>query len=92
MACPVRRCQSCGLVLDRDLNAAHNLAALTAATSTGSGPEEANSARGANQKTQPGWAGGDEAGTPQPQGARRGPPAGNGTATQHREHIHTQTG
>ncbi|MEO3742994.1 IS607 family element RNA-guided endonuclease TnpB [Plantactinospora sp. B5E13] len=40
-------CQACGLVLDRDLNAALNLAAL-AAKSAGSGPV---AARGADQKT-----------------------------------------
>ena len=43
------RCQSCGLVLDRDLNAARNLAALAAETATaGSGPV---AGRGADQKT-----------------------------------------
>jgi putative transposase len=44
------RCTICGLVLDRDLNAARNLAALAAA-SAGSGPV---AGRGANQKTHPG--------------------------------------
>ena len=43
------RCQACGLVLDRDLNAARNLAALAAETTTaGSGPV---AGRGADQKT-----------------------------------------
>jgi putative transposase len=88
-------CEHCGLTLDRDLNAARNLAALATpgtATSTGSGPEEANSARRADQKTGLVPAGGDEAGTPRPQGIRRGPPAGNGTATRSRAHIHSQIG
>ncbi|WBB99687.1 IS607 family element RNA-guided endonuclease TnpB [Solwaraspora sp. WMMA2080] len=41
------RCEACGLVIDRDRNAAVNLAALAAATA-GSGPV---AARGADQKT-----------------------------------------
>jgi IS605 OrfB family transposase len=40
-------CESCGMVLDRDLNAARNLAQLVVA---GSGPETING-RGANRKT-----------------------------------------
>ena len=32
------RCEACGMVLDRDLNASHHLAALAAAVA-GSGPE-----------------------------------------------------
>jgi putative transposase len=51
-------CTTCGLVLDRDLNAARNLAALAAGTATaGSGPV---AGRGADRKTPPG-AGGHEA-------------------------------
>ncbi|WP_033344219.1 IS607 family element RNA-guided endonuclease TnpB [Catenuloplanes japonicus] len=43
------RCEVCGLVIDRDLNASHNLAALAAEYDTaGSGPV---AARGADQKT-----------------------------------------
>lgn len=45
-------CESCGLVLDRDLNAARNLAALAAEYDTaGSGPV---AGRGADRKTRPG--------------------------------------
>ncbi|MGN9779648.1 IS607 family element RNA-guided endonuclease TnpB [Micromonospora sp. H33] len=44
-------CTTCGLVLDRDVNAARNLAAL-AATVAGSGPETLNG-RGADRKTPP---------------------------------------
>ena len=44
-------CTTCGLVLDRDVNAARNLAAL-AATVAGSGPETLNR-RGADRKTPP---------------------------------------
>ncbi|WP_203921541.1 IS607 family element RNA-guided endonuclease TnpB [Rugosimonospora africana] len=44
-------CRACGLVLDRDLNAARNLAAIAAQYNTaGSGPV---SGRGADQKTRP---------------------------------------
>jgi IS605 OrfB family transposase len=44
-------CQACGLVIDRDRNAAANLAALAAQSDTaGSGPV---AARGADQKTHP---------------------------------------
>jgi putative transposase len=75
-------CEQCGLTLDRDLNAARNLAALAtgAATSTGSGPEEENSARRADQKTGLVPAGGDEAGTPH----RRHPPGKTGTFVRQR--------
>ncbi|MEU2616481.1 IS607 family element RNA-guided endonuclease TnpB [Micromonospora sp. NPDC007271] len=45
-------CDSCGMALDRDLNAARNLAALAAqATTAGSGPV---AGRGADRKTRPG--------------------------------------
>jgi IS605 OrfB family transposase len=63
-------CDTCGLVLDRDLNAARNLAALAAAASTtGTGvagdptPHGVNG-RGADQKTGSAPAGGCEASTP----------------------------
>ncbi len=41
----VFRCEACGVELDRDVNAAHNLAALAAGIVAGSGPETEN-ARG----------------------------------------------
>jgi transposase, IS605 OrfB family, central region len=56
------QCEECGLVLDRDVNAALNLAALVRHV-TGSGPETVNG-RGADRKTRPGRAGGCEASTP----------------------------
>jgi putative transposase len=52
-------CEHCGLVIDRDLNAAFNLKQYVA----GSGRETENG-RGADQKTEPGSAGGCEASTP----------------------------
>jgi putative transposase len=73
-------CTGCGLTLDRDLNAARNLAALATATeitapTAGSGPV---AGRGASQKTrargqaapkrQPGTAPADKTGTAAPQG------------------------
>jgi IS605 OrfB family transposase len=69
-------CESCGLVLDRDLNAARNLAALAAEYDTaGSGPV---AGRGADRKTppaglvavkrQPGTASAGKTGTVPPQG------------------------
>jgi transposase len=69
-------CQGCGLVLDRDRNAARNLAALAAQFDTaGSGPV---AGRGADQKTrvrgqvaakrQPGTAPAGQTGTVPPQG------------------------
>ncbi len=46
-------CEECGLRIDRDLNAAHNLAKLVElSVAAGSGPEALN-ARGADCKTQP---------------------------------------
>ncbi|MGS2618721.1 IS607 family element RNA-guided endonuclease TnpB, partial [Micromonospora sp. LZ34] len=69
-------CTTCGLVLDRDVNAARNLAAL-AATVAGSGSETQNG-RGADRKTphagpvaakrQPGTATAGKTGTVPPQG------------------------
>ncbi|WP_405431011.1 IS607 family element RNA-guided endonuclease TnpB [Micromonospora sp. NBC_00617] len=70
------QCEACGLALDRDLNAARNLAALAAqATTAGSGPV---AARGADQKTclrgqvavkrEPGTATAGKTGTVPPQG------------------------
>jgi len=45
-------CEACGLALDRDLNAARNLAQLVELiVAAGSGPEALN-ARGADRKTQ----------------------------------------
>lgn len=69
-------CTECGLVLDRDLNAARNLAALAAEVDTaGSGPV---AGRGADQKTrvrgqvavkrQPGTASAGQTGTVPPEG------------------------
>ncbi|MEO6082443.1 MAG: IS607 family element RNA-guided endonuclease TnpB [Umezawaea sp.] len=55
-------CDECGLVLDRDENAALNLAALVTRQVAGSGPETRNG-RGADQKTGPGPAGGCETST-----------------------------
>jgi putative transposase len=55
-------CTACGLVLDRDHNAARNLAALAAAVA-GSGSETRNG-RGADHKTIPPVAGGCETSTP----------------------------
>jgi putative transposase len=45
-------CASCGLVADRDLNAALNLAALGRRELAGSGPD--SNGRGADRKTPPG--------------------------------------
>ncbi|MFI1701474.1 IS607 family element RNA-guided endonuclease TnpB [Streptomyces bobili] len=56
-------CENCGLVLDRDENAALNLAALVKRHVAGSGPETRNG-RGADRKTPPRGAGGSEASTP----------------------------
>jgi IS605 OrfB family transposase len=62
-------CTECGLVLDRDHNAALNLASLVKHGVAGSGPETENG-RGADRKTRPVRAGGCEASTPH----RTGPP------------------
>jgi putative transposase len=58
-------CEHCGLVLDRDVNAARNLAALAAISGPGAaGPTPpGGNARRADQKTRPSLAGGDETGT-----------------------------
>ena len=55
-------CERCGLVLDRDENAALNLAALVKRQVAGSGPETRNG-RGADRETGPGPAGGCEPST-----------------------------
>ncbi|MGW3043828.1 IS607 family element RNA-guided endonuclease TnpB [Kitasatospora sp. NPDC001159] len=55
-------CGHCGLVIDRDENAALNLASLVKHHVAGSGPETRNG-RGADRKTGPGPAGGCEAST-----------------------------
>ena len=74
----------CGLVIDRDLNAAINLARWPQAgvPSPGSGPVEANYGRRADRETDPapaGDAGGNDPSTPHRSGrVRRGPPPGNG--------------
>ncbi|MCA2178278.1 IS607 family element transposase accessory protein TnpB [Nonomuraea glycinis] len=56
-------CEGCGLSMDRDENAALNLASLVERTVAGSGPETRNG-RGADRKTPPGGAGGRETSTP----------------------------
>lgn len=61
----------CGLILDRDENAALNLAALVKRHVDGSGPETVNG-RGADPNTAPGAAGGDEASIPHRAPARIG--------------------
>lgn len=55
-------CERCGLVLDRDENAARNLAALVERQVAGSGPETRNGC-GADRESGPGPAGGCEAST-----------------------------
>ena len=55
----VFRCEHCGLVLDRDTNAAINLKHQLAQSGW-----ETRNGRGADQKTKPGLAGGCEASTP----------------------------
>ncbi len=56
-------CESCGLVIDRDKNAALNLAALVERHVAGSGPETRNG-RGADRKPGHRPAGGRETSTP----------------------------
>jgi putative transposase len=76
-------CTTCGLVLDRDENAAINLASLVKRAVAGSGPETENG-RGADHKTRPVRAGGTEASTPHradPAQVRRGPSPSNGRIT-----------
>jgi putative transposase len=66
-------CMACGMVLDRDLNAAKNLAVLGEAMVAGSGPETINGRGGQGVlalpvKRQPGTAQAGSTGTVQPQG------------------------
>ena len=66
-------CMACGMVMDRDVNAAKNLAALGVAMVAGSGPETVNGRGGRGDlalpvKRQPGTAQADNTGTVQPQG------------------------
>ena len=73
-------CAACDLVIDRDVNAARNLASLVKRVVAGSGPETENG-RGADHKTRPVRAGGCEASTPHraaPAQVRRGPSPSNG--------------
>lgn len=72
-------CTACGLILDRDLNAARNLAALVEQHVAGSGSETQNG-RGADRETGRVPAGGCEASTPhrEPSRVRRGLSPGNG--------------
>jgi putative transposase len=77
-------CTTCGLVLDRDENAAINLASLVKHVVAGSGPETENG-RGADRKTRPVRAGGRETPTPHravPAQVRRGPSSSNGRITE----------
>jgi putative transposase len=78
-------CTTCGLVMDRDRNAARNLASLVEhVVVAGSGPETENG-RGADHKTRPVRAGGSEAFTPHravSARVRRGPTPGNGRITE----------
>lgn len=80
----VFRCDTCGLILDRDKNAAINLASLVRHTVAGSGPETQNG-RGAAHKTRPARAGGCETSTPHraiPVRVRQGPSPSNGRTTE----------
>jgi IS605 OrfB family transposase len=66
-------CMACGMVLDRDVNAAKNLAALGEAMVAGSGPETVNGRGGQGDlalpvKRQPGTAQADNTGAVQPKG------------------------
>jgi putative transposase len=60
-------CEHCGLVIDRDLNAAINLKHYVARSG-----RETRNGRGADQKTEPGSAGGCEASTPHHLGGQDG--------------------
>ncbi|MEU6431895.1 IS607 family element RNA-guided endonuclease TnpB [Microbispora sp. NPDC046973] len=75
-------CTACGMVIDRDRNAALNLASLVKHVA-GSGPETVNGC-GADRKTSPDGAGGCEASTPHraPPRPRRGPSPGNERITE----------
>jgi putative transposase len=64
-------CTTCGLALDRDENAARNLASLVKRVVAGSGPETENG-RGADPKPRPVRAGGCEASTPHRAAPRSG--------------------
>jgi putative transposase len=80
------RCEDCGVVLDRDVSASLNLAALVTRHVAGSGSETGNG-RGADRKTEPSSAGGCEASTPhRAVQARvgRGPSPSNGRITETR--------
>jgi putative transposase len=77
-------CTTCGLILDRDENAANNLASLVKRVVAGSGPETQNG-RGADRETRPVRAGGHEASTPHrasPAQTRRGPSPSNRRITE----------
>ncbi|GGP10674.1 IS607 family element transposase accessory protein TnpB [Nonomuraea glycinis] len=77
-------CEGCGLSMDRDENAARNLASLVKHTVAGSGPETRNG-RGADRKTPPGGAGGRETSTPHRASVawiRRGPSPTPGRITE----------
>jgi IS605 OrfB family transposase len=75
-------CEGCGLVIGRDENAALNLAALVKRHVAGSGPETENR-RGADRKTGPRPAGGDETSTRHPKRDQTGTvPAQAGTTAE----------
>jgi putative transposase len=77
-------CTTCGLIIDRDMNAANNLASLVKHVVAGSGPETENG-RGADHKTRPVRAGGRETSTPHRAvlaRAGRGPSPSNGRITE----------
>ena len=67
LATRVFTCGHCALVIDRDLNAAINLKHYVARSG-----RETRNGRGADQKTEPGSAGGCEASTPHHLGGRDG--------------------